>query len=567
MYPQLSSLLPNHHCRIPSLEAAGWLEGGIATLAIPKVTVGNKTRFSHCYEYNMTGVFIEALAYFKENMTDLTPKQLEFIEKRLKLHRVPCQNGWWYDDKNAKFQRSFPEEFNMVCSHRYLVPISTSVYLVGTMIGRTFGGFVADIFGRKPVMLAASVSTFALGILVGVSPNAWAFCIFRFFVGITSNAAIISGLVLWSEIVDDHYRNFMGVLFGVHESFIIPSFNVLLAYLTQNWRTLHMLLVVYYGFSFIHICLIRDSPRWLLTKGRIDDAWAVIQRAITWNRGRGAFSEDDLQGLRQRLEIEYGRKAEESKASEATGKDWRHNKLLVLFTLPALRSFMLPFLCVWFVIMMGALGFAFYAVRLKHNSPYVIAFVGFLVSLPAMAVKFLLYNYFDRKRPLIGVFLVCATSCFVQAVLRWMHVQGIAEASLATLSLCCILVAQNMAYTYNTECFPTACRNYAVGLGTGLGRLGAVAATFIARLDSFVWAPLPMIIFGIASVGAAIAVLNIPATNVTKLHDQLMSTSSDSSASDSDSKKPASNESELLDRKPTPYGATEKSPLSSGKTE
>ena len=143
------------------------------------------------------------------------------------------------------------------------------------------------------------------------------------------------------------------------------------------------------------------------------------------------------------------------------------------------------------------------------------------IALPAMLGKFFLYNYLDRKRSLVAVFLVCAASCFTQAALRWIVLEGVVHAALATLSLGCTFVAQNMALTFIPECFPTECRNSAVGICMGWGRIGAVFATYIARLDDLVWPPLPMVVFGAANVMAAVVVPLIPKRVSSGLEDRL----------------------------------------------
>ena len=514
LFAQFASLLPDHHCRVPSLEAAGWLETDIASVAIPQVTLGNTTRYSQCRQYNISGLLDEAVKVYDRNLSEISLNQMAAVKTRLDLQIIPCQKGWWYDEEHKVFQHSFSQEFNMVCEHYYTIPLATSIYFVGALIGRATGGLLADQFGRKPVLFIACSLAFVVDILVGLSPTLWMLIVLRILIGMLNNIAFVASVVVWSETTNDHYRNMFGMLFGVYDSFVVPISFVLFAYLIQGWRILHMSMVAHYGLAVLQLCLVAESPRWLLTKGKTEEAWAVIVKAIRWNRGRDTFTEIELNKLKRQIEVEY------DADTTPPRKHSTLNKLSVIFSTP-LRTTTLAFVVIFFMSKMGHLGFQLYSVRLKQTNPYLVASVGCVVALPGMLVKLVLYNMFDRKRPLVGVFLVCTTSCFAQAVLPWMGVQGFVEAALATLSLGCIFVAENMAITFITECYPTECRNFGVGVCACFGSAGAMLATFIERLDRWVWAPLPMIVFGVVSVSAAVATLFIPQTDRGGLQDRL----------------------------------------------
>lgn len=106
------------------------------------------------------------------------------------------------------------------------------------------------------------------------------------------------------------------------------------------------------------------------------------------------------------------------------------------------------------------------------------------------------------------VLVFILTACFGagDVGLRMGGVVGIPNAILATCAHGCTLAAMNMAYTLTTESFPDH-KGWALGLASGLGRIGSVVAPFVERLDEFVWPPLPMIVFVLAALAAAFVVL------------------------------------------------------------
>jgi hypothetical protein len=62
----------------------------------------------------------------------------------------------------------------------------------------------------------------------------------------------------------------------------------------------------------------------------------------------------------------------------------------------------------------------------------------------------------------------------------------------------------NAIYMITAELYPTVIRNLAVSICQGFGRFGAVISPEIQLLGSFVWAPLPFIIYGASATFAAI---------------------------------------------------------------
>lgn len=167
---------------------------------------------------------------------------------------------------------------------------------------------------------------------------------------------------------------------------------------------------------------------------------------------------------------------------------------------------MLAHTFIWLVIMTEATGLNFYSVRMKDSNPYLILALGGLFALPGLLFKQCIYSNMDRKGPMVLVFLL--TGCFGagDVGLRLGGIVGLPNAVLATCAHGCALAAMNMAYTLTAESFPEHA-GWALGLASGLGRLGSIVAPFVERLDEFVWPPLPMIVFVSSALLAGLVVL------------------------------------------------------------
>lgn len=79
---------------------------------------------------------------------------------------------------------SIVTEFSLICDRRYLAALSTTIYFVGIMVGSVICGVLADIWGRKLVILVCLGLQFVFGIAVHFSSSLTVFITLRFFQGL-----------------------------------------------------------------------------------------------------------------------------------------------------------------------------------------------------------------------------------------------------------------------------------------------------------------------------------------------------------------------------------------------
>lgn len=159
----------------------------------------------------------------------------------------------------------------------------TSSLLVGGMIGALFCGRVTDRYGRRFTVLLSAV-LFAVGAIgAGLGQNVGTILVFRVIMGLAVGAASVTVPVYLSEIAPARDR---GRLSGLNQLMI--SSGILLAYLVNlalspfaAWRWMFALAAIPSVLLFIGAWFQPESPRWLLSHGREDDARAVLARTRT----------------------------------------------------------------------------------------------------------------------------------------------------------------------------------------------------------------------------------------------------------------------------------------------
>lgn len=171
-----------------------------------------------------------------------------------------------------------------------------SVYLSGAVIGSLFFGYLTDRQGRKRLFFITLAVYLGGTLLTAFSWNLWSFCLFRFITGsgIGGEYSAISSAV--DELIPAVYRGrveliingsyWIGAAAGAASTIVLLDPRILPSWL--GWRI---------GFGIgallgLFILLLRrhvpESPRWLMTHGREDEAEQVIaeiERRVQKDRG------------------------------------------------------------------------------------------------------------------------------------------------------------------------------------------------------------------------------------------------------------------------------------------
>jgi MFS transporter, SP family, xylose:H+ symportor len=156
--------------------------------------------------------------------------------------------------------------------------------LIGTIVGSVAVGRPCDSFGRKTVLIAIAV-LYVVSSLGTALPRHWiTFLCFRFMGGLAIGGASVVSPMYIAEISPAVCR---GRLVAVMQFNIV--FGILLAYFSNyiiagldlgdnEWRWMFGVLVVPSVVFFLLLFLAPNSPRWLVARGRVEEARGIFQR-------------------------------------------------------------------------------------------------------------------------------------------------------------------------------------------------------------------------------------------------------------------------------------------------
>ena len=153
--------------------------------------------------------------------------------------------------------------------------------LWGTVIGAMFGGIPTNTWGRKNTLIVIGVLYFVSAVGSALVSDPWLFAIFRFLGGLGVGASTIAAPAYISEIAPAKSRGRLVALYqlslvlGILIAFIS---NYLLKDIGENaWRWMlgvEAFPALVYG---IMITMVPRSPRWLVMKGRMEEATRILQ--------------------------------------------------------------------------------------------------------------------------------------------------------------------------------------------------------------------------------------------------------------------------------------------------
>ncbi|MBM7808500.1 AAHS family benzoate transporter-like MFS transporter [Geodermatophilus bullaregiensis] len=169
-----------------------------------------------------------------------------------------------------------------------------SYALIGVLVGALLAGSVADIIGRRKVMLTA-YAWFSVGMaLTALATTTTAFGLLRFVTGIGVGALVATTGALVAEFAPAGKKNLANAITysGVPLGSLLAALTAILLLDAIGWRGMFLIgalpLVTLLPLAFVKM---PESPAWLASRGRLEEARAVAARTGV------AFAAPDATGV------------------------------------------------------------------------------------------------------------------------------------------------------------------------------------------------------------------------------------------------------------------------------
>jgi MFS family permease len=356
------------------------------------------------------------------------------------------------------------------------VGLASSFYLAGAVLGALLFGWLTDRLGRKRLFFITLAVYLVATAATAFSWNFWSFALFRFLTGAGIGGEYTAIASTIQEFVPARYRGhtdlvingsfWIGAAAGAGGSIILLDPSVLPPDL--GWRAAFFIgSILGLGILLLR-SWIPESPRWLMTHGRADEAHAILERIEDHHRARGHVIPDEEPALFRLT----------SRRFTPLREVWH-----TLFHAHRQRTLVGLALMVAQAFFYNAIFFT-YALVLTDFYGIVASDVGWYL-LPFAAGNFLgpllLGRLFDTvgRRPMIA--FTYALSGVLLALTGALFAAGALSATMQTVCWTVIFffasAAASSAYLTVSETFPLEIRALAIAffyaVGTGIGGVGA----------------------------------------------------------------------------------------------
>jgi sugar porter (SP) family MFS transporter len=399
----------------------------------------------------MHSVFVSGTANLREPLVKRKPN-LFFI---LQVSVAAALGGLLFGFDTAVISGAIPYIRDYFSLNEFMVGWAVSSILIGCGTGAVLAGPLADRFGRRWALLCCGLLFALSGIGVALSGTLPEFVFFRLLGGLSVGAAAMVSPMYIAEISPSFLR---GRLVAMYQLAIVTG--ILLAYFsnymfadtgTNNWRWMFASQTAPAILFLIAVVRIPETPRWLIKRGRIDQARVILQKTE-----RGGDPENEIMAITQSFRNEAASRLSEMFSRKYYPVLWIGIFIAVFQQVTGINAIM------------------YYAPEIFRETG--LSMMGALlqtmgigvVNVLATILAIVLIDRVGRKKLLLGGSLLMGISLIIVSVCFWLHYFAhyvvLIFMLLYVASFCCTLGA--VTWVYLSEIFPNSIRGLALSFAT-----------------------------------------------------------------------------------------------------
>ncbi|MGB3772516.1 MAG: sugar porter family MFS transporter [Rhodococcus sp. (in: high G+C Gram-positive bacteria)] len=394
-----------------------------------------------------------------------------------------------------------------------------SILIFGAAIGALVGGRLSDNYGRRHNILVLA-GIFVVGTLGCVLSPSWEIlALFRFILGLAVGGASATVPVYLSEVAPFERRgslvtrNEVMIVSGQFAAFVINAliFNIWGDH-DAVWRYMLLVAVLPAFALFIGMLRMPESPRWLVSKGRDDEALAVLKQVRTPERAEAEMAE--VHAL-----------AEEEKASQTGGATdlsvrWIRRLIFIGVGLGVFQQFT------------GINSVMYYGTELlsdagfSTSSAIIANTLNGLFSVLGITVGLLIMNKIDRRKMLIGGFALTTFFHLLVGLSALLLPDGTAKAYFILVFVVLFVFCMQgtigpLVWLMLAEIFPLKIRSFAIGVCVFMLWIAnaVVALAFPPVVNALGIAPTFFIFVGLGIMALIFIVTQVPETRGQSLEE------------------------------------------------
>ena len=415
-----------------------------------------------------------------------------------------CAN---YDFKDQMFDSTVISDFQLVCQDWPLLPdgaltLVTMGFFVGVAAGVLINGYIADYYGRKTSAISGCLVGMISEILTSYSTNWQAYAFFRITSALGAFMVYSAAFIIGQELLGSRQRMNLGICMSASFTaawIMLVGIAYVLQEIGSNWRVL--VRITTFGYVLCLICLtyLCESPRWLLTQGKMKKATQALQNIADKN---GVKTTVVCPRLTENTDQKYG-------FLKTVKLDRRITKGLIFN-----------------VYLWSANALVYYGLSMNSASLPGSLFLNNLMAAGSEYPMYIIMPYLmkrlGRRRWTSYCFFLAGFSCLIATVTfeiakkrcestNLKHPLVVLNLVFSFFGKTCITGSFASVWIWSCELFPTEIRGSAFGISSTGARFASALTPFLIGLQNLVsW--LPGTVFGLVSISAGVVSLLLPET-------------------------------------------------------
>ncbi|XP_050674463.1 organic cation transporter protein-like [Leptidea sinapis] len=387
------------------------------------------------------------------------------------------------------FSRTIVTEWNLICGYSWMKEFTQIMFQLGALIGSLIFGIASDRFGRRPTMIFVVVLQLFAGITSSFLPGYWSFAISRLVLGSSVGGIIVVGYVIVLEFAGSEYRITTSALFHIPFGLGILILAVL-GYFLTDYLHLQLAISLPCALLLFYVCLLPESPRWLLAVNKTMEAISLMERIAKINN-------QPTEGIERQVQI--------YRMEHLRVSDRRESAMdIIRCSYMRLNIFISSF--IWFTCSCCFYGAEYYVRQISEDIHIIVVasgtacVCGCLIAIP-------LIKLMNR----VSLILICNVISSACLLINCVIPEGVEYIVIGCIEILLSFTVFVVIYLYCAELFPTTVRSSALGISSTMISIGAIIAPYIVSLKTYGSWCVP-IIFAILSLISAALCLMLPET-------------------------------------------------------
>ena len=423
---------------------------------------------------------------------------------------IPCdfdKNKFCVNDNNFQYIKdkknsvdNFTYAFDLYCSNEFFVPLYSTLFFFGGLIGSVLFASIPDKYGRKNIFQILQVISLILQINILFAAGPWHLLFLYFFSGIATYTFGMSSIIIAEYLP----RNISNIVMSIANG-SFPLCGILIGiffFIFNNMKLLFIITsIIQLITTYLTLKYFKESPIWLFSL-KLKERFIQTMKEISKINNREDKFLEWLKDNRNNLD--------KLLSKNNNGKSNENEEEIKTYTLKEIFGFnsqknnlIKSFIC-WFMI-----GCVFYGIILNlaffKGNFYIICFCSFFGEITGELSSGFLSGIFGRVK------IICI-NCFISGI--GMIIFTLSDSII--INYLCIYLATmgiascfNVLFIYTPELYPTPIRGTICGYTYLLSRFGAMVVSPITTNFGIFNTN---ILFSIFAISSGIIISKMPET-------------------------------------------------------